>query len=198
MRRFCRATSARQNGDSNRPVNPRVDRSACEVLTNQALRAQPSGPPRPAQPASGGPPARAAQRARRAVSRRATAGHQDRRGPPSTPSLAAIAEAGLRFSNTWAMPACTTSRAVSFDGRFPVRTRVYSALGPPDLANGADESRLDSARAHLSRPRRHPRSGSELSGVDAELHRFRDPERALRFAVGDQQTGRFRNRQAQS
>jgi len=29
--------------------------------------AQPSGPPRPAQPASGGPPARGAKRARRAV-----------------------------------------------------------------------------------------------------------------------------------
>lgn len=55
--------------------------------------------------------------------------------PPATPSLAAIANAGVRFSNTWAMPACTPSRAVFFDGRFPVRTNVYGALGPLDLAN---------------------------------------------------------------
>ncbi len=55
--------------------------------------------------------------------------------PPSTPNIAAIAGAGIRFHNTWAMPACTTSRAVFFDGRFPVRTNVYGALGPNDLAN---------------------------------------------------------------
>ena len=55
--------------------------------------------------------------------------------PPATPSLAAIADAGLRFSNTWAMPTCSASRAVFFDGRFPMRTNVYDALGPLDLAN---------------------------------------------------------------
>jgi len=55
--------------------------------------------------------------------------------PPSTPSLAVIADSGIRFGNTWAMPACTPSRALVFDGRFPVRTNVYNALGPLDLAN---------------------------------------------------------------
>ena len=55
--------------------------------------------------------------------------------PPATPSIAAVAGAGIRFSNTWAMPACSVSRAVVFDGRFPVRTNVYGALGPYDLAN---------------------------------------------------------------
>ena len=55
--------------------------------------------------------------------------------PPSTPNIAQIAGAGLRFSNTWSMPACTTSRAVFFDGRFPFRTNVLGALGPADLAN---------------------------------------------------------------
>ena len=55
--------------------------------------------------------------------------------PPSTPTLAAIADSGIRFSNTWAMPACSVSRAVLFDGRFPVRTNVNNALGPLDLAN---------------------------------------------------------------
>lgn len=53
---------------------------------------------------------------------------------PSTPTIAALAGAGIRFHNTWAMPACTTSRAVFYDGRFPLRTNVYGALGPNDLA----------------------------------------------------------------
>ena len=55
--------------------------------------------------------------------------------PPSTPTLDQLAHAGIRFGNTWAMPACTTSRAVIFDGRFPLRTNVLGALGPDDLAN---------------------------------------------------------------
>lgn len=55
--------------------------------------------------------------------------------PPSTPNIAAIAAGGIRFSNAWAMPACTTSRAVFFDARFPLRTNVKGALGPDDLAN---------------------------------------------------------------
>ena len=55
--------------------------------------------------------------------------------PPSTPNIDQIAGAGIRFRNTWSMPACTTSRAVFFDGRFPLRTNVYGALGPDDLAN---------------------------------------------------------------
>ena len=55
--------------------------------------------------------------------------------PPSMPSIDQIAHAGIRFHNTWAMPACTTSRAVFFAGRFPLRTNVLGALGPNDLAN---------------------------------------------------------------
>ncbi|MSQ97685.1 MAG: hypothetical protein EXR85_00080 [Xanthomonadales bacterium] len=63
--------------------------------------------------------------------------------PPSTPNIDTIANAGIRFSNTWSMPACSTSRAVFFTGRFPLRTNVYGALGPDDLAN-----------AQVSRPSR--------------------------------------------
>lgn len=55
--------------------------------------------------------------------------------PPRTPNIDTIANAGIRFSNTWSMPACSTSRAVFFTGRFPLRTNVYGALGPDDLAN---------------------------------------------------------------
>lgn len=55
--------------------------------------------------------------------------------PPQTPHIAAIADAGVRFGNTWSMPACTTSRAVFFTARFPLRTNVNGALGPDDLTN---------------------------------------------------------------
>ena len=55
--------------------------------------------------------------------------------PPDTPTLAAIADAGIRFHNTWSMPACTTSRAVIFEAQYPLRTNIKGALGPSDLAN---------------------------------------------------------------
>jgi arylsulfatase A-like enzyme len=55
--------------------------------------------------------------------------------PAPTPNMKAIAGAGIRFHNTWSMPACSTSRAVFFTGRFPFRTNVFNALGPHDLAN---------------------------------------------------------------
>jgi arylsulfatase A-like enzyme len=55
--------------------------------------------------------------------------------PPATPNIDTIANAGVRFHNTWSMPACSTSRSVFFAGRYPFRTNVFSALGPSDLAN---------------------------------------------------------------
>jgi arylsulfatase A-like enzyme len=33
---------------------------------------------------------------------------------PATPNITQIADAGIRFRNTWSMPACSTSRAVLF------------------------------------------------------------------------------------
>jgi len=54
---------------------------------------------------------------------------------PILPTIQAIADRGIRFRNTWSMPACSTSRAVFFTGRYPLRTNVLGALGPDDLAN---------------------------------------------------------------
>lgn len=54
---------------------------------------------------------------------------------PRMPNIQTIANDGIRFRNTWAMPACSTSRAVFFSGRYPLRTHVLGALGPNDLAN---------------------------------------------------------------
>ncbi len=55
--------------------------------------------------------------------------------PPSMPNMDAIASAGVRFRNTWAMPECSPSRAAFFVGRYPFRTNINQAIGPNDLAN---------------------------------------------------------------
>lgn len=55
--------------------------------------------------------------------------------PPRTPNIDAIAHAGVRFRNTWAMPECSPSRAMFFEGRYPFRTHVFNAILSQDLAN---------------------------------------------------------------
>jgi hypothetical protein len=55
--------------------------------------------------------------------------------PAATPNINAIALAGVRFRNVWAMPECSPSRAVFFEGRYPLRTNVFSAILGDDLAN---------------------------------------------------------------
>src|SRR5690242_2054369 len=48
--------------------------------------------------------------------------------PPKTPAIDAVAHAGIRFRNVWAMPECSPSRAVFFEGRYPLRTNIYTAI----------------------------------------------------------------------
>lgn len=55
--------------------------------------------------------------------------------PPLTPNINAIAQAGVRFRNVWAMPECSPSRAMFFEGRYPLRTNIQSAILSNDLAN---------------------------------------------------------------
>src|SRR5277367_1140623 len=55
--------------------------------------------------------------------------------PPLTPNINAIARAGVRFRNVWSMPECSPSRAIFFEGRYPLRTNVNSAILSDDLAN---------------------------------------------------------------
>lgn len=55
--------------------------------------------------------------------------------PPPMPNIDAVADAGVRFRNTWSMPECSPGRAAFFVGRYPFRTQMYQALGPNDLAN---------------------------------------------------------------
>ncbi|HTC76879.1 MAG TPA: sulfatase-like hydrolase/transferase [Edaphobacter sp.] len=55
--------------------------------------------------------------------------------PPLTPNINAIAHAGVRFRNVWSMPECSPSRAIFFEGRYPLRTNIQSAILSDDLAN---------------------------------------------------------------
>ncbi len=54
---------------------------------------------------------------------------------PAMPNMDAVAQAGLRFRNAWSMPECSPGRAAFFAGRYPLRTGIYQAIGPQDLAN---------------------------------------------------------------
>ncbi|MEO8506603.1 MAG: sulfatase-like hydrolase/transferase [Betaproteobacteria bacterium] len=54
---------------------------------------------------------------------------------PRTPNIDRIAHSGVRFRNFWAMPECSPSRALMFEGRYPLRTNVNDAILSVDLAN---------------------------------------------------------------
>ena len=54
---------------------------------------------------------------------------------PQTPNIDAVARAGVRFRNTWAMPECSPSRSVVFTGRWPLRTNVQAVVSSTVLAN---------------------------------------------------------------
>jgi hypothetical protein len=54
---------------------------------------------------------------------------------PNTPNIDVIARAGVRFRNVWSMPECSPSRVMFFEGRYPLRTNIYTAILATDLAN---------------------------------------------------------------
>ena len=47
----------------------------------------------------------------------------------------ALVRAGVRFRNTWVMPDCTPSRALFFEGRYPLRTNILNVVTGFTLAN---------------------------------------------------------------
>jgi len=54
---------------------------------------------------------------------------------PFMPNMDLVAKAGVRFRNNWSMPECSPGRAAAFLGQYPLRTGIYQAIGPNDLAN---------------------------------------------------------------
>lgn len=55
--------------------------------------------------------------------------------PAQTNSINAIANAGVRFRNTWSMPTCSPTRSTFFNGLYPFRSGVQNAIVSKDLAN---------------------------------------------------------------
>tara|TARA_R110002051_G_scaffold95821_2_gene165896 strand:- start:55641 stop:57830 length:2190 start_codon:yes stop_codon:yes gene_type:complete len=55
--------------------------------------------------------------------------------PPAMPTIDSLAATGVRFSNTWSMPTCSTTRAALLSGRYPPRTNVNTAIVSTDFAN---------------------------------------------------------------
>ena len=57
--------------------------------------------------------------------------------PASTPVIDTLVAQGVTFTNTWAAPECSPSRAMYFNGRYSPRTSINSAIIPIDLANSS-------------------------------------------------------------
>lgn len=55
--------------------------------------------------------------------------------PAPSPMLDTLADAGVRFRNTWSMPECSNGRMALLTGRYPFRTNVNEAIAEKDLAN---------------------------------------------------------------
>lgn len=48
--------------------------------------------------------------------------------PPKTPNIDRLAGAGIKFTNVWSMPECSSSRAAYFTGRYPSHNGVGQAI----------------------------------------------------------------------
>ncbi len=67
--------------------------------------------------------------------------------PPPTPNINLIARHGVKFTNMWAMPECSPSRAANFTGRYAIRTGVEAAI----LNNQMPQGFVSSFEATLPR-----------------------------------------------
>jgi hypothetical protein len=57
---------------------------------------------------------------------------------PHTPNLAALATNGVLFSNAWAFPVCTPTRAAALTGRYPFRTQMLESIDCTSPNEGID------------------------------------------------------------
>ncbi len=62
---------------------------------------------------------------------------------PETPTIDLLAESGVRFTDAWANPACSPTRASLFTGRLPLRHGVGQAIGKSGSTSlGLDETTI--------------------------------------------------------
>jgi hypothetical protein len=84
------------------------------------------------------------------------------KNPPILPNINTIAAQGVKFTNVWAMPQCSPSRAAFFTGRYPERTGVLTAI----VDNHIPQTYLSSFEATL------PRVLSEAGYVSALIGKY--------------------------
>ena len=65
----------------------------------------------------------------------ATNGYQQNDRMPTTPHLDALRENGVTFTNTWAAPQCTPTRASIMSGKYGIKTGVMKPPGNLDLVH---------------------------------------------------------------
>ena len=72
-----------------------------------------------------------------------TNGYQQNDRMPSTPHLDALRENGVTFTNTWAAPQCTPTRASIMSGKFGIKTGVMRPPGNLDLVHQSLFSKIE-------------------------------------------------------
>jgi hypothetical protein len=92
--------------------------------------------------------------------------------PPLTPNIDLLARRGVRFTNVWAMPECSPSRAAMFTGRYPIRTGVEAAI----MENHLPQSYMSAFEATLPRVLQKAGYASALIGK-YHLGNEKDPSR---------------------
>lgn len=71
-----------------------------------------------------------------------TNGYQENDRMPTTPTLDALRSNGLTFSNTWAAPQCTPTRASIMSGQYGIKTGVMRPPGNLDLVHQSIFSKI--------------------------------------------------------
>jgi len=74
-----------------------------------------------------------------------TNGYQQNARMPNTPNLDALRENGLTFTNTWAAPQCTPTRASIMSGKYGIKTGVMRPPGNLDLDHQSLFSKITEA-----------------------------------------------------
>ncbi|MEM9837161.1 MAG: sulfatase-like hydrolase/transferase [Bacteroidota bacterium] len=78
-------------------------------------------------------------------------GYQQNERMPNTPHLDALRTSGLTFTNTWATPQCTPSRAALMSGKYGIKTGVMRPPGNLDLEHESLFKRIAAATDGLYR-----------------------------------------------
>jgi len=69
-------------------------------------------------------------------------GYQENESMPSTPNLDQLRQNGLTFTNTWATPQCTPTRAAILSGKYGINTGVMRPPGNLDIEHSSIFSKI--------------------------------------------------------